>query len=272
MNRRSFLLVGAGTAFALAGCVGRGADEGAGRNTTRTITERSDDDPTTAGVTTSNPNSGGTMTEDTTTEETATEPSTDGSTTRDTDEPTSETVQRRVSLAEADDTEREYDLRIDVELLEATIAASHTARLRVTTTNEGEQRRLSVGTGACTLFNRSRGASEQPGLFLHPPGSDEWIDRDSDRWTRDADPSRPRSWAAIGYENRVYAEDESVTNEYAVWDDYQVESYLLAGTYRFEESVRVLQPDDSLTNTPDREPIAEFDWGFDLTVADPESG
>lgn len=63
-----------------------------------------------------------------------------------------------------------------------------------------------------------------------------------------------------------------MTNEYAVWDDYQVESYLLAGTYRFEESVRVLQLDDSLTNTPDREPIAEFDWGFDLTVADPESG
>jgi len=45
--------------------------------------------------------------------ETATEPSTDGSTTRDTDEPTSETVQRRVSLAEADDTERECDLRIE---------------------------------------------------------------------------------------------------------------------------------------------------------------
>ena len=133
-----------------------------------------------------------------------------------------ETIQRRVSLAGADDIEREHDLRIEVEALETTITASHTAKLRVTTTNEGEKRRISIGTGACTLFNRSRGASEQPGLFLHSPGSDEWIERAGNRWTRDADPSRERAWAAVGCVPPVYAEGESVTNEYAVWDDYQI--------------------------------------------------
>jgi hypothetical protein len=107
-------------------------------------------------------------------------------------------------------------------------------------------------------------------LFLHSPGSEEWIERAGDRWTRDANPSQERAWAAVGCVPPVYAAGESVTNEYAVWDDYRVEGYLVPGTYRFEEPVRILPPSDSTTRTPTQEPIAEFDWGFDLTLSDPE--
>jgi hypothetical protein len=262
MNRRSFLIGTAGTTVVLAGCVGRSTDDGAGR--AQTVTERSSD-RTTAGPTTGDPDA-----DTETTEGPKAESSPNGSETPESDEPTNETIQRRVSLAGADDIEREHDLRIEVEALETTITASHTAKLRVTTTNEGEKRRISIGTGACTLFNRSRGASEQPGLFLHSPGSEEWIERAGDRWTRDANPSQERAWAAVGCVPPVYAAGESVTNEYAVWDDYRVEGYLVPGTYRFEEPVRILPPSDSTTRTPTQEPIAEFDWGFDLTLSDPE--
>ena len=214
MNRRSFLIGTAGTTVVLAGCVGRSTDDGAGR--AQTVTERSSD-RTTAGPTTGDPDA-----DTKTTEGPKAESSPNGSETPESDESMSETIQRHVSLAGADDIEREHDLRIEVEALETTITASHTAKLRVTMTNEGERRRLSISEDGCSLFNRSGGASEPPGLYLYPPQTAEENESNEkgNRWTEDADPDDPRVWAAYGCLSRKYAADESITNEYVVWDDY----------------------------------------------------
>jgi hypothetical protein len=266
MDRRSFLLASTG-ALALTGCVerGRNARPGANRSVTRT---RASGGSTSARPLTRTAEPNGSSNTGESVDRSTDEPAATTATPTDrADEP----VQRRVSPAGADDTEREHDLRIEVDLLEATVTPAYTARVRVRTTNEGPERRLSIGEDGCSLFNRDGGASDPPGVYLYPPDSAKWLDRAGNRWTADADPGDPRAWAAYGCLSLGYAPGESVTNEYFVWDDYRVDGYLRPGTYRFEEPVRVLPPDGPTTSTPDREPIAEFDWGFELTITNPET-
>lgn len=171
--------------------------------------------------------------------------------------------ERRVSLAGVDDVPAKHAITIDVELLEETVTPDHTARLRVTTTNEGERRRLSVSEGRCNLFNRSGGASETPGLWLHRPKSREWIEREGDRWTRNRDADEPRGYLMYGCGARSYDSGESVASDYLVWDDYREEGYMEPGTYRFGEDVLVRSADE--TPSADTK-LAEFVWGFDLRV------
>lgn len=88
-------------------------------------------------------------------------------------------IQRRISLSAQDSIADEHQIRIDAEILEPTITESHTARIRITTTNEGSKRALPVASDGCELFNRAkRGSDEPPGLWLHNPASVENIDRD----------------------------------------------------------------------------------------------
>lgn len=173
-------------------------------------------------------------------------------------------VQRRMSLANVDEVREKYAVGIDAELSEETVTAAHTARLRVTVANEGEKRKLSAGEGMCNPFNREKGKSENPGLWLHEPEDTEWIERKGDRWTRDRSPNEQRMFPNYGCLPREYEEGESVTTEYAVWDDYRVVGYMGPGTYRFEEQIRIYAPKyDDWKDT-----LGEFRWGFDLRVED----
>lgn len=172
---------------------------------------------------------------------------------------------RRVTLAAADDVPSGHAVTIAVDLLAGDVTADRTARLRVTTINEGSRRALSVGTDGCCLFNRNRAGSEPAGLWLHRPNTAESVERDGDRWTRDAPADRPRAYPAYACLSRTYAAGESVSNEYVVWDDYRTAGYMRPGTYRFAESVAISPPGSDF----DADPDAEFEWGFDLRVERP---
>ena len=244
MKRRWFLAaVGTGTAFA-AGCVGRGPDAGA-EPTDREF-ETAIDEPTarvrdqetalaeTTSVESNTTTNGGTPTESPTQSRTATETNGKGE---------GSTIQRRVSVANVEEVPERYQVDIDVGLLESTVTAGHTARLRITTTNEGSRRKISIAEGKCGPFNRLSGLSETPGLILHRPSRTQWIDRAGNRWLRDRPADEARVIATYGCVNRVYAAGESVVNRYHVWDDYQVDGYMTPGTYRSAEPVRIKPPD-----------------------------
>ena len=188
MKRRRFLAaVGTGTRTAFAaGCVGRGPDAGA-EPTDREFETATDDEPTdrvrdqetalaeTTSVESNTTTNGGTPTESPTQSRTATETNGKGE---------GSTIQRRVSVANVEEVPERYQVDIDVELLESTVTAGHTARLRITTTNEGSRRKISIAEGKCGPFNRLSGLSETPGLILHRPSRTQWIDRAGNRWVR----------------------------------------------------------------------------------------
>lgn len=172
-------------------------------------------------------------------------------------------LQRSVSLAEVDDVPEEQEVEMDVELLQGTINAEQTARLRVTTTNTGRRRAISVSEDMCSLFNRQRGASDEPpGLWLHRPKSEESIERDGEKWVRDRPADDPRAYAAYACLPKVYESGVSVSNEYLLWDDYRVEGYLEPGTSRWEEEVTISEPEEPV----DAGSLGRFTWGFSLEL------
>ena len=171
--------------------------------------------------------------------------------------------ERRVTLVDVDDVPEKHAVTIDAELLEETVTPDHTARLRVTTTNEGEQRTVSISEGRCNLFNRQKGASEPSGLWLHRPESEKWMERRGDRWTLKRDADEYRRYLLYGCAPRCYDAGESLSNDYHVWDDYRDGGYMTPSTYRFEESVELYR---SLGDHEHGEKLGEFAWGFDLRV------
>lgn len=175
-------------------------------------------------------------------------------------------VQRVVRLDAVDEAPAE-GVTIDAEVVEPAVTDEHPARVAVTTTNEGRKRDVSISPGQCCLFNRNGGASDPGGIWLHRVESSEHIDRDGDRWTRDAPADEPRAYAAYGCLSKTFAAGESLTNEYHVWDDYRTEPYLEPGTYRFAEHVTVTEPGGDVDDESDV--VAEFDWGFSVTVEGP---
>lgn len=170
-------------------------------------------------------------------------------------------AQRIVRLAAADEAPAD-GVTIEVAVVEPAVTPDHPARVTVTTTNEGRERDLSVAPGRCCLFNRSGGASDPAGLWLHRRARSEGIDREGDRWTRDAPADTGRAFYMYGCLPRTFAAGESVATEYAVWDDYRADGYYEPGRYRVAEPVTVGEPDGN-------GPIATFDWGFSVRVERP---
>jgi hypothetical protein len=175
-------------------------------------------------------------------------------------------VQRLVHLDAVDDVPTD-GVTIDATVREPTMTAEHPPRAAVTTSNEGRERDVTANEGMCCLFNRGGGASEPAGAWLHRPEASKHVERDGDRWSRDAPADENRAYAAYGCLPRTFASGESITNEYHVWDDYRAEGYLPTGTYRFEERVTVAEPDGDLQEASDV--IAAFDWGFSVQVERP---
>lgn len=181
---------------------------------------------------------------------------------RETRSDAGEELLREVSLNDQDTVPSKYKIQIDVEIIKSTITETETARIRITTTNEGRERAISINKDPCDIFNRSRGGSDDPpGLWLYKSDDTENIDRKNGQWVPDESPDEPRGFPAYGCGRKVYEREESVSTEYAVWDDYQVEGYLEPGIYRWEEEVHVSKGSDS-TDTADE----SFTWGFSIAV------
>lgn len=176
-----------------------------------------------------------------------------------------DTDERRVTLADVDDVADEYDVRMEVEMLETVANADHPPRLAVTTTNEGPEQAISVGPDICHLFNREKAGSDDPGgLWLYRADDADDIDRRGERWVSDR--TGRRAYPLYGCSRRLFAGGESLTNEYEVWDDYRNRGYFPTGTYRWAERVEV--HDDPRADA-DVDP-ATFIWGFSLSVEVPD--
>lgn len=178
--------------------------------------------------------------------------------------PTEVERQRTVDLDSQDTVPETHQVSIAVAVLESAITTAQTARLRVTMTNEGSKRAFRVAGGYCKLFTDPHAGSDDPaGLWLYQPDETKHLDRKGERWVPDRPPSEPRTFPASACSPQEYASGESVSTEYEVWDDYQVEGYLKPDTYRWEQEVGIWEDSDARATEP---PTATFTWGFALSV------
>jgi hypothetical protein len=194
---------------------------------------------------------------------------TDGSPTTDARSPEAETttdrtdVQRTITLADQDTAPEKYGVDLEVEMLETVVTDEHTARLRLTTTNTGGNGYIS--RFSCPPFSKSEGGSDRPpGLWLYPANRTQSLDRTGARWTEDREPDDSRGFNAAGCGGGGGGPTTPASTphsvEYAVWDDYQFDGYLVPGRYRFVDTVLVQLKDE---NPPDAD---EVRWGFSLDV------
>jgi len=181
-----------------------------------------------------------------------------------------EDLQRRVSLASQDAVPDDYEITIDVEVVESTVTNLRPARVRITTTNEGPKRAISIrGKVGCVLFNRENGGSDEPpGLWLHEPTYANNINREDNQWVR-ASSDRPRGFPLHGCRPKTYEAGESLSNEYVVWHDYRVDGYLDPGTYRWEEDVSIWEGEYDAHEDSSKNSVTTT-WGFSLTVEQPD--
>lgn len=179
-----------------------------------------------------------------------------------------ETRRRVVSIDSVDEIADEHEVNIDVDLLNGEITDERTARLRVTTTNEGAQRAISAGEEKCAILNRTDERSDPEGLWLYQSTDEEWLERDGKKWTHDGDDDGSLAYALYGCGAPTYESGESVSTEYVLWDDYTVDGYLPTGTYRWEVPIRTW---DGPSGFGENEPSGRFTWGFWLTVDVPET-
>lgn len=170
---------------------------------------------------------------------------------------------RRIGLAEQDVVPDEHRVSVAVEVLEPAFTEDHPARVRITTTNEGDRRAIGVGTGKCALFNRSDGASDAPvGLWLYRPERAEDLERKPGKWVRDRPADQPQGYPAYGCLPIVYDAGGAVRTEYEVWDDYRVTGYLDPGTYRWETEIPHWEGPEYASDDAKR----TFTWGFSLAL------
>lgn len=175
------------------------------------------------------------------------------------------TRQRTVTLESQDGVSETHQVSIDAELLEPAITTTETARLRVTMTNEGQTRAFRSKGGDCKrLFTGVMAGSDDPaGLWLYQPDEAEDHDRKEDQWISDRPQSQIRSFPASACSPQEYGSEESVSTEYEVWHDYQVDGYLQPDTYHWGQEV------DSWEDTEARatdSPTATFTWGFSISI------
>ena len=166
---------------------------------------------------------------------------------------------RRVSLVHLGTLPEDVAFAIDAELPTPTVTDRHPATLVLTARNLGAKRAISVGVDGCRPFNRSRGRSQNGGLWLYG-ARDEPEPRVDGRW--EYDPDGPIGYPAYGCARRVWAAGESQTYVYSVWDDPVTEGYYEPGTYRWTHSVSAAPPESEM----DAEPTVQATWGLELRV------
>lgn len=179
--------------------------------------------------------------------------------------PVPDGLQRRVSLVEQTSLPERYQLRIQAEVRDPRVTDSGTARVRVTVTNEGPARGLSVSTDRCALFNRYSQSSTPRGVWLAAADDPRYTTRGGPRWV--ADPPENGAYPDYGCALRTYEPGESVHAEYALYHDGRTDGYLQPGTYRFARDDVLLTPGPSAE--ADADGSRTFGWAVSIHVADP---
>lgn len=184
----------------------------------------------------------------------------------DTQSTPSEDIQRRVSITGEDSIPGKYQLQIEATMLESTVTDSHTSRIRITLTNKGSARGISVHpTGRCALFHKQSQSSNPRGIWLAPVEGERYVAGPG--WI--ADPPEDGSFPDYGCSLRAYESEESVDMEYEIHHDNRTSGYMDSGTYRFQETV-FATPGQS-NEEWDRDADASFTvpWGFSLSIKNP---
>ena len=171
-------------------------------------------------------------------------------------------LQRRVSIAEEDPVPEGYGVRVEARCLEATITDEHTARIRLTVANEGPERMIAVSTGGCALFNRYSQSSRPRGVWLTRAEDLGYVSENGPEWV--AEPPEDGGFPDYGCAGRTFATGESVSVEYAVYDDVRAGGYLPRGRYWFEREA-FFEPLPAEAGV--RESVS---YGFVLEVANPD--
>lgn len=155
----------------------------------------------------------------------------------------------RASIESTDDPS-ENDVSPSVEVVEPSITTDHTARLRVTLTNDGDDP-VEVESGRRKVFGAFYSEGDAPKLLL---ASFDWsLESVGETCWRPEGRVEPSDVVA----SYRLAAGERVSLDAEVWDAPSNEGMCLqAGTYRFEHEYH-LGPDGS---------SSEFTWGFDLSV------
>ena len=179
--------------------------------------------------------------------------------------PPSGDVQRRVTLAEQDSAPDQTAIELTAEVTQPWITTEKTALVRISTTNRGSERALSVGESRCAIFNRNQKGSDKPaGLWLHRQ-PEETPTRVEDKWVADKPAGEARGQALYYCPPRTYESGETVSTTYQVWHDYREDGYLDPGEYRWEQGIKVWD-DPEADGSPD--PGEKFSWGFTLRVSE----
>ena len=170
------------------------------------------------------------------------------------------TDERHVRLENVDSIPDVHQLRINIELLESRITDSQTARLAITTTNQGPKREISIGNESwCVILNRHHCRSDPKGVFLYRSDWAKSLKRDGKRWI----PHPSDQWMAFNdgvCPEKTYDSEESVRTEYEVWDDHKSDGYLQPGTYRWQRRISIYPPDTPASEAP------VVTWGFSLSM------
>jgi hypothetical protein len=180
-------------------------------------------------------------------------------------DPSGSPERRTVSIADTGAIPSDADLSITASLPRKQITSEAPARLTVEVTNRGSHRAIDLTDGGyCHLFNRGRGGSDPAGLWLYRK-QDTPDDRADDRWTLDRNATDTRAFVMVDCSQETFANDESITTTYEVWDDYVADGYLPPGIYRFDASIGLWSSVDD-----DSDPRL-VDWWLELEVTAPES-
>jgi hypothetical protein len=170
------------------------------------------------------------------------------------------TDERHVRLENVDSIPDVHQLRINIELLESQITDSQTARLAITTTNQGPKREISIGNESwCVILNRHHCRSDPRGVFLYRSDRAKSLKRDGKRWI----PHPSDQWMAFNdgvCPAKTYDSEESVRTEYEVWDDHKYDGYLQPGTYRWQRRIPLYPSDIPASEAP------VVTWGFSLSM------
>lgn len=143
--------------------------------------------------------------------------------------------QRRVSIVDTDPVPEPYRTRIDATLERRTVTDDHTARLRISVTNEGPEREfVAGGDHYCGLFYKDHQLSEPRGLWLGAVGSPGPISQAGPRWV--ASPPDNERFGDQGCPSEPLATGKTVMETYDLYDDDRIGDYLDQGTYWFESS------------------------------------
>lgn len=163
-----------------------------------------------------------------------------------TDEPD---LRRRITVIHQDSVRDEYGIDLEAEMVRELVTPDQPARIRFTMTNEGEAKRIK--TRPVCMFEGRSSVSDPPGLWVRGLDTVDSRARPADKWTA----LSPDEWGLVEHcLYRRFSPGESESHDYLVWDDADVDGYLIPDVHRFE--THVVAEDHAI----------DFVWGVTVRV------